>query len=470
VSPLELAGFALPLFLARYAPSRSRLGVLLALCFVYYGLAAGGEATALLVGAILITFGAGRAASASRSPGRRRALLLAGVASLLAFLALFKYGAVLSSALRWAAPLGVSYFAFKLLSYLLDLYWDERPAERNPAALALYAVFTPQIVSGPIQRAGDFLGQLRSGVERPPVAAGLRLILFGLFKKLVVADRLALLVDPVYRAPLEATPTAVLFAVYAFAFQLYADFSGLTDIAIGLGRLVGIEAPPNFDAPFLAPNIEEFWRRWHMSLTFWLSDYLFTPLRMSLRAFGAPGLAVAIVINMTAIGVWHGARWTYLFFGVSMGILLAVSALTGRLRRGWERRSPLYSRVAAFAGPVLTFHLMVLGWILFRAPDLRTAGEVLTLLPAGLAGLASSPSAAVASALVSVHLEGTHLALTLFALLAMQLMHLLRHSVARGRFDVVVPAPVRFALYQAALIAVVANGSLEPGLFLYAQF
>ncbi len=470
MSPLELAGFAVPLLLARLVRGAWRPRALLLLCVAYYALEAGASSLAWLAAATVLTFGVARAAPPSASPSARRALLLGGVAVLLGFLALFKYGAAVSPALAVAAPLGISYFAFKLVSYLLDLYWDDRPAERDPVGFALYAAFVPQIVSGPIQRADDFLGQLRAAARRPNVTAGLRLVLFGLFKKLVVADRLALLVDPVYRSPLDATPAAAVIATYAFAFQLYADFSGLTDIAIGLGRLVGIEAPPNFDAPFRAVNIEDFWRRWHMSLTFWLSDYLFTPLRMSLRSFGALGLAAAILINMTAVGVWHGARFTYLAFGVAMGVLLAVSALSSGLRRGWERRSPAYARLATLAGPVVTFHLMALGWILFRAPDLATARLVYAQLPAGLAALAAGPWAGLQAALASVHLEAGHVALTLVALAAMQVMHTLRYGVARGRFDAVVPPVLRVALYEAAAIAVVVNGSLDPGLFLYAQF
>lgn len=470
MSPLELAGFAVPLLAARLVPGRSRVPVLLALCILYYGLAAGPGGVGWLAAATLLAYGTGRRAQAASSVAARHRLLLAGVLLLLGFLAFFKYAGALAPGLAFAAPLGISYFAFKLVSYLLDLYWDERAATRDLAGFSLYAAFVPQIVSGPIQRAEDFLGQLRTQLASPPVAAGLRLILFGLFKKLVVADRLALVVDPVYRAPLEASPGAALLAVYAFAFQLYADFSGLTDIAIGLGRLVGIEAPPNFDAPFRAVNIEEFWRRWHMSLTFWLSDYLFTPLRMSLRSFGAAGLAAAIVINMTAVGVWHGARLTYLAFGLLMGLLLAASALTGPLRRRWEKRSPAYVRLASSAGPVLTFHLMALGWVLFRAPDLGTAGAILARLPAGAAALATAPVSAATGALASLHLEPAHLAITLLALAAMQSMHALRYSFARGRFDAVVPRPLRLALYQAAAVAVVANGSLETGLFIYAQF
>src|SRR5262249_11783766 len=159
-----------------------------------------------------------------------------------------------------------------------------------------------------------FFAQDARALERPAdVAAtviGMRLILFGYFKKLVVADRAALLVDAVFADPAKSGTTLAWLAAYLYAIQLYADFSGLTDMAIGAGQLFGVKAPPNFDSPFYAPNIQDFWRRWHMSLTTWLGDYVFTPLRMAMRNWGDFGLVIAIAINMLAIGVWHGARWT----------------------------------------------------------------------------------------------------------------------------------------------------------------
>ena len=195
-----------------------------------------------------------------------------------------------------AAPLGISYFSFRLIAYLLDIYWGRASPARSLVNFASFVAFFPQITSGPIQRWEDFGAQL-DGSRRPgpdQLVTAMRLILFGLFKKIVVANRLGLIVDRVFEDPTRFTPLLLVVAAYAFPIQLYADFSGLTDIARGASRLVGIEGPRNFNRPFLSTSVQEFWSRWHMSLTSWLRDYLFKPLAVELRGMGRAGLALAV--------------------------------------------------------------------------------------------------------------------------------------------------------------------------------
>src|SRR5512140_2552929 len=272
------------------APPRARPGVLLAASLAFYATWEPLHVALLLALVVLVH----RAALAiARRPGERGKLALAaaGTAALVALLAVFKLGAAwvtaarathetaaLDGALRLLAPLGLSYYLFKLVGYLLDVYWEKIPPQPSLAALALHAAFFPQLVSGPIERAGDFFGQLErlAPPDAAEVAWGLRRILFGLVKKVVIADRLAVVVAAAHADPAHRTSLELLVGAYAYALQLYADFSGLTDVALGLGRLFGFRGPENFDLPFWARSLPEYWRRWHMSLTSWLTDYLFT--------------------------------------------------------------------------------------------------------------------------------------------------------------------------------------------------
>lgn len=322
----------------------------------------------------------------------KRRVAVAGVSILVLMLIVFKCALAAAAAcnavwfeansdsLLWlAAPLGLSYYSFKLIGYLLDVYWEKMPAQRHFLSVALYASFFPQIVSGPIQRADDFFGQLAHLQRSDPAdfVVGLRRILFGLFKKIVIADQLAVAVAQVHAHTMEHSSLELLIGAYGFSLQMYADFSGLTDIAIGIGLLFGIRGPENFNRPYFSSNLQDFWRRWHMSLTSWLTDYLFVPLRMSFRRLGDWGLALAIFVNMVAIGVWHGPKWTYLVFGCINGVFMIVSALTLKPRNGFFRSRPLLSRWRKLAAPLLTFHLVVFTHVFFQASDLHSALDYL---------------------------------------------------------------------------------------------
>jgi alginate O-acetyltransferase complex protein AlgI len=377
--------------------------------------------------------------------------------------------ATLSATALLLPPLGASYYTFRLVGYLLDVHWGRLPPERSLATLAAYATFAPQIVSGPIQRTGDFLGQLERLAPPGPeeVAAALRRILLGLVKKVAVADRLAPLVAVVHGDPSRFSSAELLLAGYAFAVQLYADFSGLTDIALGAGRLLGIRGPENFDLPFFAPSLPAYWRRWHMSLTSWLTDYLFTPLRMALRRQGRAGLALALLANMVAVGIWHGLTWTYAAFGALHGVLLAGAALTARQRDAFFARRPGLARIRAVTGPLATFHLVVLGLIVFRAPSIASAGTYLArlvALPGGpdvprgrldLAYLGSNARQLLVTFAVALALEGITWAG--------------KRPGWRERF-LGAAAPLRWALYYGALGLLLLYGTVDAQQFIYAHF
>jgi alginate O-acetyltransferase complex protein AlgI len=376
---------ALGLVIFYLSPAHWRPRVLLGLSYVFY-------ATWSLPGTVLllaITMGVYLAARSveNRSAEKSKFVMATmAVAGLLVVLAVFKFGFLLAGVFSarsgsltpgflLIAPLGLSYYLFKAIGYLLDVYWEAVPAQRDFVSLALYLSFFPQIVSGPIQRAGDFLDQYKELSKPDPAdfVIGLRRILFGMLKKVVIADRLGLLVATTHSHPSDFSSLELLMGAWCYSFQLYADFSGITDIAIGLGLLFGIRGPENFDLPYFASNIQVFWRRWHMSLTSWLTDYLFLPLRMSLRGLGTSGLCLAILINMLAIGLWHGARWTYAAFGAVNGVFMIVSALTLKGRNKYFQNHSGLARIRVWAGPLLTFHLIVFTHIFFSADSLRLA-------------------------------------------------------------------------------------------------
>ena len=245
----------------------------------------------LLVVASAAVYALGLAIAKSGSERAKQAYMAIGVAAVVAVIVAFKAAGAWRGLLL---PLGVSYYSFKLISYLIEVYWDDEAVERDPVVFFLFPAFFPQIVSGPIQRPEPFFAQIREVMGRTLDAdqldAGFRLILGGLMMKLLVGDRLAAFIELVDTSHADYSYSVMLTTSRCYMLQLYADFAGYTNIALGVGKLFGIDGPPNFHAPFAAVNMQEFWRRWHMSLTSWVTDYLFTPLSMSLRGLGQIGL------------------------------------------------------------------------------------------------------------------------------------------------------------------------------------
>jgi D-alanyl-lipoteichoic acid acyltransferase DltB (MBOAT superfamily) len=258
-------------------------------------------------------------------------------------------------------------------------------ASRSLVQFAAYVAFFPQIVAGPIQRPEDFFAQLPPHPGRVIEAAPR--IAWGLCKKLLIADSLAPAVNYVFAHTGELHGAPLWMGMYLFPLQLYADFSGLTDIAIGAGRLFGITGPENFNRPFTASSISEYWRRWHMSLTTWLADFVFMPLRMALRDWGNLGLAAAIAINMVAIGLWHGLAATFLVFGLLHASFLVADVFTARARSRFFKRHREWDRPATVLGCILTFHLVALAMVFFRAAHVADAVRLVSGLFAGFPSL-----------------------------------------------------------------------------------
>ncbi|MCP3936899.1 MAG: MBOAT family protein [Actinomycetia bacterium] len=272
-------------------------------------------------------------------------------------------------------PVGISFFTFQAMSYVIDIH--RRHIE--PMSLldvGVYLSFFPQLVAGPIVRASEFAPQLRTHPDprAVPTAEAFRLIFAGLFKKVVISTYLASeIVDEVFNVPDTHSGPELLFAVYAYAIQIYADFSGYTDIAIGVALLMGFRFPQNFDAPYRSLSIQEFWRRWHMTLSNWLRDYLYIPLGGNRR--GTLFTYRNLILTMLLGGLWHGAAWNFVIWGAIHGGVLAVERIVSG---AWRRRVPdpiLPTAVSGVLRWLYTFHVVCFAWIFFRAEtfDLATS-------------------------------------------------------------------------------------------------
>lgn len=296
-------------------------------------------------------------------------------------------------------PVGISFYTFQTLSYTIDIYRGRLEPVRSPIEFAFYVTFFPQLVAGPIVRATEFLPQLRRPpwLDRERVGNGLFLIARGLLKKVVIADFISVnLVDRVFDDPAAFSATEVVIGLYAFTLQIYADFSGYTDVARGTGLLFGLELPENFDRPYQATSIAEFWRRWHMTLSSWLRDYLYFPLGGSRSGEGRAYLNLWITVFL--IGLWHGASWTFVIYGNLQAAAVMWNRYVSRERSGkakasWSRGyvvAHLYNRCLAWgrggrdrdpswmtgAKVFLTLQFVVFSRILFRATSLENAGDV----------------------------------------------------------------------------------------------
>ncbi len=271
---------------------------------------------------------------------------------------------------NYLLPVGISFYVFQSMSYTIDFYRGRIKRETSFIRYATFVSLFPQLVAGPIERASHLLPQLQRTprIKREDVADGVSLFVVGLFKKIALADYLALYVDPVYGSPEDFQAPALLLATFAFAWQIYFDFSGYTDMARGIGRLFGIRLMLNFDNPYLATGLGDFWRRWHISLSTWFRDYVYIPLGGNRH--GELRTYVSMVLTMLISGLWHGAMWTFVLWG-------AVHAVGRVITRSLERTAFYRDRVPTFAKQLLTFGVVMLAWVFFRAGSAADAWSIL---------------------------------------------------------------------------------------------
>lgn len=310
---------------------------------------------------------------------KNRIAFIAGIIVPLVVLGIFKYfnffmssfAAIFGSnigTLNIILPVGISFYTFQALSYVIDVKREKIAAEADFIKLALYISFFPQLVAGPIVKAKDFLPQLNEDrkVTLNGIEYGIQLMVFGLFKKIVLADHISVFVDDVFHAPSAYNWSTLILAIVSYSLQIYFDFSGYSDIAVGCAACLGYNFLPNFNLPYISSNVTEFWRRWHISLSTWLKEYLYIPLGGNRK--GKLRQHVNLFITMLLGGLWHGASWTFVFWGALNGLALCVD----KFRK--KECQTIWSK--AF-GIIITFCFITFTWIFFRADTFSTAWAVI---------------------------------------------------------------------------------------------
>lgn len=451
----------------------------------------------LLLFVIFICYVTGLAISTSYS--YRKIYLVACITTLLGLLGYFKYADFLisqadqglqavGSSLRITPigillPIGISFFVFQAISYVVDVYRGDKKAERNILVLALFKAYFPQLVAGPIERAPHLLPAIRRAfvergdqafVDRALLQSGSQLILLGFFKKLVIADNIGVYADHIFANPTGHSALTTLLGVYCFSLQIYCDFSGYTDIARGVSRLMGIDLVENFRRPYFSRSIREFWTRWHISLSTWFRDYLFKPLGGS--RVSTPRWIFNILVVFLLSGLWHGAAVNFLIWGAIHGLIYiaeqTVTKVVGRSGLDMARLPNLLRQVQPVVATLLTFHVVCFAWIFFRATSFSEATAVIgsilrpvTSLITGNPGTSPPPT---------VGIELFHRAsFAWIALLAAALLVVEAQSEwGRGQFSALwQSAPLRWTIYYLAAIAIVFFGNWNNAQqFIYFQF
>lgn len=367
-------------------------------------------------------------------------------------------------------PIGLSFHTFQSLSYVIEVYRKHQKAERHFGIYSLYVMFYPQLVAGPIERPQNLLHQFREkhDFDYARVVSGLRLMAWGLFQKIVIADRLAIIVNQVYANPKEFNGFSLFLAALLFAFQLYCDFAGYSDIAIGSARVMGFNLMKNFNLPYLSQSISEFWKRWHISLSTWFKDYLYIPMggnRVS-KLRWQWNLFFTFLIS----GLWHGANWTYIIWGALHGFFIVLSIWTRPLRKfiikilglnekGWPLK---------FFKIMFTFSLVAFAWIFFRADTIYEAWYIIQRICSELLTIFSINQ--IKAGLNSFGLSNFELFLTFAALAMLIIVRLLQSKVVISEVFNRQSTIVRWTCYYAFVIYFLLFGIFGQNNFIYFQF
>ncbi|MBY0547979.1 MAG: hypothetical protein K2W95_11850 [Candidatus Obscuribacterales bacterium] len=434
----------------------------------------------ILFAVIIIDYYAGILIERSQDQRRRNFLVLSILANV-GILAVFKYynftvdnvarilglfGVIALSLphFGWPLPIGLSFHTFQSMSYTIEIYAARQKCERNFLTYALYVLFFPQLVAGPIERPQQMLPQFyeKKQFSRESAVRGLQLMLWGFFKKIVIADRIAPLVDQVYASHGEYSGLTLFIATALFTFQLYCDFSGYSDIAIGSAEVLGFNLMTNFDRPFLATNIIELWRRWHISLTSWLRDYAFYPLY-----FKTKRVFSATMVLFLLSGLWHGANWTFVIWGALHGAAIVAMLL-------WNKRFPPkllseQSVVFKLAGAVATFVFVSLTEVFFRSTDVSTAFSIMNRIlqvPFFLIGRFSL----TVTEIEWLRASQLDLFWCVFFIVVLMVCELLQDRWSLRAHPGKYPKVVRWSIYYVVLAAVLLLGKFDSEPFLYFQF
>ena len=466
-------------------PHRFRwLLLLLASCFFYMFFKP--VYILILIFTIVIDYFAGLWIARQQDKRKRKFLLLSSIVANVGVLVVFKYYNFLAinfnevfGALHYGGkipildivlPIGLSFHTFQAMSYTVEVYRGNQQPERHFGIYALYVMFYPQLVAGPIERPQHVLHQFheKKTFNYANLFSGLKRITWGLFKKVVIADRLAAMVDFVYNDVHQYHGLAILLTIILFSIQIYCDFSGYSDIAVGTARVMGFDLMENFNYPLYSKNITEFWRRWHISLSSWFRDYVYIPLGGNKVSKGRRYLNVLIVFLLS--GIWHGANWTFLAWGGLHGLAVLTESLTKKQREkvaGWVP-PVLYDNISM----ALTFALVGILWLFFRSPTFGEAAYMLrNVFTAGANGHYFSLSA------TDLHgLPPSYLGLPLWQFASTLLLipflvlseWLIRNRNTRGFSSM--PAYIRWPAYYAIIFSIIFFGLFDTKQFIYFQF
>ena len=346
----------------------------------------------LVAGVTLSTYLFTRLIDNTNIESKKRNYMVINIVLILLPLFFFKYFSTINQGvfellesmhIRWPLPeiklilpIGISFYTFMAIGYTIDVYNEEIEAEKNMGIVALFVSFFPLILSGPIERAKNMIPQFKAhkSFEYSMVVQGLKFMLWGYFMKLVVADRLGLYVDAVYGNIYHHNGTSLLFASILYPFQVYADLGGYSLIAIGTAGILGFNVMQNFNRPFFATSMSEFWRRWHISLISWLTDYVYTPLSFAFRKYKIWGIVIALMITFFLSGIWHGAAMTFVVWGVMQGVFLSIEALTNKKKAVFEKKHNLNKKAwYIFIGIIITFILFAASQIFGRVSNINDA-------------------------------------------------------------------------------------------------
>jgi alginate O-acetyltransferase complex protein AlgI len=459
--------FAVVVTLYYLSPQGGRVPTLLAASALFY-ISFNPQYIFILLALITVDYCAGLLIERAESKHAKSAWLALSVAANLGFMAAFKYSPGVTARSFGVIPVGLSFHTFQAMAYTIEVYRGRR-AERSFAVYALYVMFFPQIAAGPIERPKDLLPQFREAhpFQYANLVAGLQLMTWGMFQKYVVADRLSGIVDTVYNGHSHLSGPLVAFAAVCFSFQMFSDFSGYSDIALGAAQVLGFRLTRNFNAPFHADSMAEYWKRWHITFSTWMRDYVFFPLCG--RRPRMPRICGSIMVVFLANGLWHGARWNFLISGFLHGTYRVIELLASRAmsRAGWTLNA-MWSGPVRIARTMLVFSLMTFAFLFFRGESLQQTFHVVAMLFSGWGTLANP--AALAAELANVNLPPVYLLSAVGLIGVIEAVQFLRSAGPLRPRVAALPVWGRWSLYYASVVAVLQFAQRNSRQFIYFRF
>jgi len=458
-----------------FAPKKFKSTILLAASYIFYINIKPVFALLLLL-VTLITYYSAIILGRTEDQDRRKVYLQLAILLIIAPLFFFKYFSAVNSTfasmlgqiglgwplpeLNFLLPVGISFYTFMALGYVIDVYYEEVEVENNLFVLGLFISFFPLILSGPIERAGNMLPQFKKVPEITfeKFSTGCKMMLWGYLLKIVIADRIGIYVDAVYGNVAHHNGTTLLFASSLYPFQIYADLGGYSLLAIGVSRTLGYDVIPNFNRPFFATSMSEFWRRWHMSLISWVNDYIYTPLSFALRGLKIWGVIISLVVTFIISGVWHGAALTFVVWGLMQGLFLSIEVLLSARRNAFEKRHGLVRKPYYIGLMMLCTFLMFASSMVFSRA--ATIGD----------GLGIYQKIFTSSGALFIDKPSTMIYIGCGIALLMVRDFFDEFGFKKAQLFASPSMPIRTLAYAVSIILILAFGVIDGGQFIYFQF